>query len=150
MIAVANGDSLLPDVEDWMDRDDDDDEDDGDGGCVDGPGGNFVAFPQQAFRIMVRSALWSGPMHGSNHSDAPCRARRAIVRLCARVVVVSRHCLASCRHGTCVTHGQNKSFQAASTVIVPVNRARGWWCERGTRAWTTSQRWTCASSSASR
>ncbi len=56
MIAVANGDSLLPDVEDWMDRDDDDDEDDGDGGCVDGPGGNFVAFPQQAFRIMVRSA----------------------------------------------------------------------------------------------
>ena len=50
MLAVANGESLLPDVEDWMDRDDEDD-----GGCVDGPDANFVAFPQQAFRIRVRA-----------------------------------------------------------------------------------------------
>ena len=52
MIAIANGESLLPDVEDWMDRDTDDDgENDG----------NFVAFPQQAFRIMVSAPLLTRP-----------------------------------------------------------------------------------------
>jgi hypothetical protein len=47
MIAIANGESLLPDVEDWMDREADADAE-GDG--------NFVAFPQQAFRIRVRES----------------------------------------------------------------------------------------------
>ena len=47
MIAIANGESLLPDVEDWMDREVDvEAEDDG----------NFLALPQQAFRIRASRA----------------------------------------------------------------------------------------------
>lgn len=48
MIAIANGDTLLPAVEAWMDRDDDED------GSVNQPDASHVAFPQQAFRIRVR------------------------------------------------------------------------------------------------
>ena len=44
MIAIANGESLLRDVEDWMESDADANSD---------GNGNFVALPQQTFRIMV-------------------------------------------------------------------------------------------------
>ena len=89
MIAIANGDSLLPDVEDWMDRDDEDD-----GSCVDGPDANFVAFPQQAFRIMVRPAWWprcrparACPLYPLTPAAA-CSA--CIMPLLAKPIILSR------------------------------------------------------------